>query len=83
MKSLIETFTQPIKELQVLNQEIRRRLSSMPYSTEQEIESLEAWLEEVRIAVRRLDDISLIISRHLELFEIKLQGRREEDSSKD
>ena len=82
MKSLMEIFTPLTRELQVLNHEIRQKLSYMPYYTEQEIENLEAWSEEVRVAVKSFDDISLIISRHLELFEIKLRERRQEASSK-
>ena len=72
MKSFTETYTPLIKNLQDLNQEIRQRHSSMPLSTEREMQNLEAWLEEVREMVNDLDNISLIIGQHLRLLEIKL-----------
>ena len=54
MKSLTETYTPLIKNLLDLNQEIRQRLSSMPSSTEQEMQSLGLWLEEVERMAKEL-----------------------------
>ena len=72
MKSLMETYTPLIKSLQDLNQEIRLRLSSMPYYTEQEMLSLEQWLEEVRVLEGTLENHLLVISHHSRLLKIEL-----------
>ena len=64
MKSLMETYTPLIKSLQDLNQEIRLRLSSMPYYTEQEMLSLEQWLEEVRVLEGTLENVGDILPPH-------------------
>ena len=82
MRYLTETSTQQIKNLQDLNQEIRQRLSSMPSSTEQEMQSLGQWLEEVEQQVKNLEDLSLIISHHLKILRVKYNEKQKRDSSK-
>ena len=83
MKSSLVIYTPLIKNLQDLNQEIRRRLSSMPSYTEQEMRNLEVWSDEVEKMVKSLDNVSLLIFQHLQLLKIKLKERQEEDTSKD
>ena len=83
MKYSMETYTPLIKNLQDLNQEIRRRHSSMRLCTEQEMRSLEAWLVEINQLAKNLDNCSLIINHHLKLLEIGLQEQQQEASSKD
>ena len=81
MKSLTETYTPLIKNLQDLNQEIRLRLSYTHCSTEQEMKSSEAWLEEVRGLVKNLENHSSIIYHHSQLLEIKLQEQRQKEAT--
>ena len=83
MKSLTETYTPLIKNLHSLNQEIRRRHSSMPSCTEQEMKSLALWLEELQQMVKELDNISLIISHHLNLLEIEYKEHQQKVISRD
>ena len=82
MKSLRETYTPLIKNLQDLNQEIRRRLSSMPSSTEQEMQSLGQWLDEAERQVSSLDNASLMVSHHLRSLRIEFNGKLKADSLK-
>ena len=79
----METYTQLIKELQNLNQEIRQRHSSMPSCTEQEMKSLAKWLEEIRQMEKELENISSIISLHLNLLEIEFKEQQTKNISKD
>ena len=81
MKSLTETYTPLIKSLLDLNQEIRLRLSSMHSYTEQEIQSLEAWLVEAQALAKDCEDRSLIISHHLRLLNIALQERQKPETT--
>ena len=83
MKSLTEIFTPLIKNLQDLNQEIRLRHSSMRFYTEQEMLSLEKWLEEVRLLERDLENLSLIIFHHSQSLREELKQRVKKDISKD
>ena len=71
-----ETYTQQIKWLRDLNQEIRQKLSSMHSCTEQEMQSLERWSEETQTMVDDLDNLSSIISLHLKFLKTELQERR-------
>ena len=82
MKSLTETYTPLIKDLQDLNQEIRRKLSFMHSYTEQEMRSLEQWLEEAEKLVVNLEGISSIISHHLTTLRTEYLSQLREDSSK-
>ena len=82
MKYSMEIYTQLIKSLQDLNQEIRQRHSSMHSCTEQEMQSLEAWLVEIKKMAQDLDNCSLIINHHLNILEIELRERQREDISK-
>ena len=79
MKSLTETSTLLIKNLQDFNLEIRQRHLSMHSSTEQEMLSLGQWLEEAEKLAKDLDNLSLIISHHLKL----LQGGYKEKQQTD
>ena len=83
MKSLTEIFTQPTKDLQDLNQEIRRRLSSMHSYTEQEIQSLEAWQGEAQSLAVSLNKDLCLISQHLQILETALLEKQQTESSKD
>ena len=80
MKSLMETYTPLIKNLQDLNHEIRLRHSSMPSYTEQEMLNLETWLEEIKTMVEDLDNISLIITHHLSILETRFQEHQRKDT---
>ncbi len=60
MKLQKEIYTQLIKKLQDLNQEIRQRHLSMPSYTEQEMQRLGQWLEETKEMVQSLENISSI-----------------------
>ena len=80
MKSLTEIYTPLIKNLQDLNQEIRRRLSYTPYVMEQEIKNSLQFLEEAQQMQKELENISLIISHNLDLLKIKLQEQQTEDT---
>ena len=82
MKSLTETYTPQIKTLQALNLEIRQRLSSMHSCTEQEMQSLGLWLEEVELLVKDLDNVSLIISHHSRLLRDEYREKLKADSLK-
>ena len=73
MKSLMETYTPLTNSLQDLNQEIRQKLSSMHFYTEQEMRNLAVWQEEVDALVKDLDNLSSIISHHSQILKIKLQ----------
>ena len=83
MKSLTEIYTPLIKNLQGLNQEIKQKLSSIPYSTADQLEDLERWLVEVRRMAQDLESVSLVISHHLQLLDMQLKERLKEVSSKD
>ena len=82
MKSLTETYTPLIKNLRDLNKEIRRRHSFMHSYTEQEMKSLEVWLEEAEQLARDLENLSLIIFQHLQISKTKLRERQVEATSK-
>ena len=82
MKSSPETYTQLIKSLLDLNQELRLRLSSMPSYTEQEIRNLEQWLGETETMVENLENAFLLISLHLKSLKIELRERQQKDSLK-
>ena len=83
MKFLLETYTPLIKQLRNLNQEIRQNIVFTPSFTEQEISNLGKWLEEVREMVKELENLSLIISHHLNLLEIEYKEQLEKVTSKD
>ena len=83
MKSLTEIYTPLIRKLQDLNQEIRRRHSSMHLYTEQEMQSLGLWLEETERVVSDLENNFLIIIHHLNLLEIKYKERQASIGSKE
>ena len=83
MKSLTETYTPLTRKLQDLNQEIRLKHSSMPSYTEREMQNLGVWLKEVEKMVNDLDNISLIVTHHLKLLEIKYQEHQRKVTSKD
>ena len=78
----METYTQLIKELHNLNQEIRRRHSSMPSCTEQEMKSLAKWLEDLRVMVGELENISSIVNLHLNLLETEFKEQQIKNSLK-
>ena len=82
MKSLTETSTQLTKDLRDLNQDLRRKLLSMPSCTEQEMKSLAQWLEEVDRLVQDLDNLSSIICHHSRLLKIELEGQQRMAMSK-
>ena len=82
MKSLTETFTPLIKNLQDLNQEIRQKLSSMPSFTELEMQNSAQWLQEVEQVAKSLDNHSLIISHHLKLLQDEYKEKLKADSLK-
>ena len=81
MKSLMETYTPLIENLQDLNQEIRQKLSSMPSYTEQEMKNLGQWLEEVEILEETLENLSYIICHHSQLLRREFQTHQPEDTS--
>ena len=83
MKSLMETYTPLIKKLQDLNQEIRQRHLSMHLSTEQEMQNLGVWLEEIGKVVNDLDNSSLIITHHLKLLETKYKEHQASTGSRE
>ena len=83
MKLRQETYTQLIKDLQDLNQEIRVRLSSMPLSMGQEMQKLGVWLEEVKSLEQNLKNASSLITHHLELLEKEYLKQLNEDTLKD
>ena len=83
MKLSMETYTHVIKKLQDLNQEIRQKLSSMPYYTAQEMQNLEVWLAEAKQLERDLENASLLINQHLNLLEIELQKQQQKVHLKD
>ena len=78
-----ETYTQQTKMLRDLNQDLRQKLSSMHSCTEQEMQSLVQWLEETQKMVDDLDNLSSIISLHLNILKTELRERLEEDTSRD
>ena len=83
MKSLTETYTPLIKNLHDLNLEIRQRLSSMPSCTEQEMKNLGKWLAEIVQMEKELDNISLVISHHLNLLQQEYKEQLIKNSLKD
>ena len=83
MKSLTEIYTPLIRNLQDLNLEIRRKLSSMPSYTEQEMQNLAKWLEEIKEMAKDLENNSLIVTHHLNLLEIEYKEQQQRTSSKD
>ena len=80
MKSLTETYTPLIKNLHDLNQEIRRRLSSTPFVMGRATLSSQQFLEEAQQMQKELENISLIISHHLDILKIKLKEQQTEDT---
>ena len=80
MKSLTETYTPLIKNLHDLNQEIRRRLSYTHFVMGPATSSSQQFLEEAQQMQKELENISLIISHHLDLLKIKLQEQQTEDT---
>ena len=82
MKFSTETYTPLIKTLQDLNQEIKQRLSSMPSCTEQEMQSLGLWLEEVGRTVKDLDNASLMVYHHLRSLRTEYNEKLKADSLK-
>ena len=83
MRLSTETYTQLIKSLQDLNQELRLRLSSMPYYTAQEMLNLEQWLEEVEEQAKTLENLSSVIYQHSQLLRTEFQMRQQEVTSQD
>src|SRR6056300_1742785 len=82
MKLSTAISTQQINALLDLNQEIRQKLSSMPYYTEQEMKSLEQWLVEVERLGRNLENLSYIICHHSQILRKEFQKQQKEDTSK-
>ena len=74
MKSLTETFTPLIKNLQDLNQEIRVRLSSTAYFMGPEMRSLLSWSEEVSKMAQDLENHSLFVRSEHSALNTLLQG---------
>ena len=83
MKSLTVMSTQLTKDLRDYNQEIRLRLSSMPFATVQETESCQHFLEKTQKILSELENSSSIIYHHLNLLKIELQEQQQRSSSKD
>ena len=83
MKFSTEIFTQPIKDLQDLNREIRLKLSYMPSYTVQEMQNLVRLSGEMRVLALRLEQDSLMVSQHLGILLKELQQKLEEDTLKD
>ena len=83
MKFSTEIFTQPIKDLQDLNREIRLKLSYMPSYTEQEMQNLVRLSGEMRVLALRLEQDSLLVSQHLGILLKELQQKLKEDTLKD
>ena len=76
MKSLTETYTPLIKNLQALNQEIGLKHSSMHSYTAQEMKNLDQWLGEAEALALDLEEISSIISHHLKVSKTQLSVLR-------
>ena len=83
MKSLMETYTPLIKSLQDLNQEIRRRLSSMPSCTGQEMQSLGVWLGDLEQLEKDLKNASCLISQHSQILKLEWQAKLLKDGLED
>ena len=83
MKLSTVISTQQTSDLLDLNQEIRRKLSSMPSYTEQEMKSLGQWLEEVEKLAKTLENLSSIICHHSQLLRREFQMRQPEVTSLD
>nr|AKH46443.1 DNA polymerase [uncultured marine virus] len=79
----MEIYTQQIKWLQDLNQEIRQRLSSMLSCTELETGRLEKLSEEQVRMVNDLRKTSSLIRQHLKIYEKELQSCLRKAQSKD
>ena len=82
MKYLTEIYTPLISALLNLNQEVRRKLLSMPSYTEPEMQSLGLWLDEVERLGKDLDNASLIISHHLKSLQTEYKEKLQADSLK-
>ena len=83
MKLSTEISTRQINDLLDLNQEIKQRLSSMPYCTEQEMKSLGLWLEEVERLAKNLENLSYIICHHSQILRREYQEQLRVDTSSD
>ena len=83
MKLSTAISTRQINGLLDLNQEIKQKLSSMPYCTEQEMKNLGLWLEEVERLGKNLENLSSIISHHSHLLRKEYQMRLQEVTSQD
>ena len=79
----MEIYTQQIKWLQDLNQEIRQRLSYMLSCTELEKKRLEALSEEQVAMVEDLRKTSSLIRQHLKIYETELQSCLNKEQSED
>ena len=77
-----ETFIQLTKSLLDLNQEMRRKLSSMPSYTEQEMKKLGASLEEINKQVSDCENAFLVVFQHLELLKNELKEHHQRIISK-
>ena len=83
MKFSTEIFTQPIKNLQDLNREIRLKLSYMPSYTVQEMQNLERLSGEMRVLALRLEQDSLMVSQHLGILLKECKEMQRKESLKD
>ena len=83
MMSLTETYTRLTKDLREFNQEIRRKLSSMPLYTEREMRDLEKWLVEAELMAKDLKTAFSAICPHLKLLRKEYNKLQKEDSSKE
>ena len=83
MKLSTEIFTQLTNNLLDLNQEMRRRLSSMPLYTEQEMKKLEASLKETEQMVKGCENAFLVVFQHLELLKNELTEQQRKVILKD
>ena len=75
MKSLEETYILLTKTLRDLNQEIKQKLSSTPYSTEQEMRNLVRWQAEAQVLVDCLENDLCVISQHMQILKEELHKK--------
>ena len=83
MKFSTAIFTQPIKNLQDLNREIRLKLSYMPSYILREMQDLEQLSAEMLVLAKRLEADSLMVSQHLELLLRECREMQRKESLKD
>ena len=83
MKLSTVISTRQINDLLDLNQEIKQKLLSMPFYTEQEMKNLGLWLEEVERLAKNLENLSSIICHHSHLLRKEYQTRLQEATSQD